>query len=369
MDPMPLEPGSTTSRGAAGGRRGRRGWRGWRDWRDRRGRRDGRDWRDWRVSPRAFRLITAAAMWALVLTIVSGAAVRLTGSGLGCPDWPNCTATDVVAPLQFHAWIEFGNRLINAVVTIAAIGTLVAAIRRTPRRRDLTWLSVGLVLGLLAEVVLGALVVEYKLAPGLVMTHFLLGMVFLSEAVVLHYRAGIVDQPMPGGGPTATVPPGVVLVGRAPLLLARVQLAATAVAIALGTVVTSTGPHGGAPDAPRFHFSLHSVAQLHGTSVEILLGVTLLTMWSLARTHAPRRVMRAAEIVLVAMVAQAAVGYTQYFNGDPAGVVALHVAGASILLVAVLQFYLGLSAYPAPRSPSTRPAADGEPALLSTPTT
>ena len=81
-----------------------------------------RRWRAWRVSPRSFQLVAAMAVWALVLTIVSGAAVRLTGSGLGCPDWPNCTRSDVVAPLQFHAWVEFGNRLINAAVTIAALG-------------------------------------------------------------------------------------------------------------------------------------------------------------------------------------------------------------------------------------------------------
>lgn len=323
-----------------------------------------RRWRAWQVSPRAFRRVAAVAVWALVLTIVSGAAVRLTGSGLGCPDWPNCTRSDVVAPLQFHAWVEFGNRLINAAVTIAAVGAVAAALRRAPRRRDLTWLSMGLVVGLVAEVVLGALVVDFRLAPGLVTAHFLLGMVFLADAVILYQRAGLPDQPGPTPASPATVPPKVWLVGPTPLLLARIQLAATAVTIALGTVVTSTGPHGGSPDTPRFHFSLHSVAQLHGTSVEVLLAVTLLTMWTLARTQAPPQVMRGAEVVLVAMVAQAAVGYTQYFSGDPAGLVALHVAGASILVVAVLNFYLGLAAYPQTDGRPAPPSGDAEPSLL-----
>jgi cytochrome c oxidase assembly protein subunit 15 len=323
-------------------------------------------WRAWRVSPRTFQLVAAVAVWALVLTIVSGAAVRLTGSGLGCPDWPNCTRSDVVAPLQFHAWVEFGNRLINAAVTIASLGAMVAALRRAPRRRDLTWLSMGLVVGLVAEVGLGALVVDFRLAPGLVTAHFLLGMVFLADAVILHHRAGLPDQAGPTPASPATVPAKVWLVGRTPLLHARIQLAAAALAIALGTIVTSTGPHGGSPDTPRFHFSLHSVAQLHGTSVEVLLGVTLLTMWSLARSQAPPRVMRAAEIVLVAMVAQAAVGYTQYLNGDPAGLVALHVAGASILVVAILRFYLGLAAYPQTDMRPAPPSGDAEPSLLRT---
>ncbi len=252
-----------------------------------------RRWRAWQVSPRSFQLVAAMAVWALVLTIVSGAAVRLTGSGLGCPDWPNCTRSDVVAPLQFHAWVEFGNRLINAAVTIAALGAMVAALRRAPRRRDLTWLSMGLVVGLVAEVALGAIVVDFRLAPGLVTSHFLLGMIFLADAVILHQRARLPDQAGPASESPATVPPKVWLVGSTPLLLARIQLAATAVAIALGTVVTSTGPHGGAPGTPRFHFSLHAVAQLHGTSVELLLGVTLLTVWSLARNQAPAGVMRA----------------------------------------------------------------------------
>ena len=247
-------------------------------------RRPWHDRRAWRVSPRAFQRIAGVAVWALILTIVSGAAVRLTGSGLGCPDWPNCTASDVMAPLQFHAWVEFGNRLINAAITVAALGAFAAAWLRAPRRRDLTLLAGGLVVGLLAEVGLGALVVQSHLAPGLVMTHFLLGLVFLVDAVLLHRRSAVPDE-------QATVR-RVPLVSRSSLLLARLQLAATIIVVTLGTVVTSTGPHGGDPHARRFGFSLHTVAQLHGTSVEILLVLTLVTMWNLARTrpwpgHAP----------------------------------------------------------------------------------
>jgi heme a synthase len=291
-----------------------------------------------RVSPRAFEHIAAAAVWALVLTVVSGAAVRLTGSGLGCPDWPNCTATHVVAPLQVHAWIEFGNRLINAAVSIAAVGALIAAVLRRPRRRDLTWLSVGLVVGLFAEVALGAVLVKEKLAPALVSVHFLLGLVFLADAVVLRYRAGIPDG-------TVTVQP-VRLVDRPTLMLSRLMLIATAVVVCLGTVVTSTGPHGGDPSAPRFHVSLHDVAQIHGTAVEVFLLVTVLTLWNLARTGAPRFVMRQAQYLLAALVLQALVGYAQYLNGDPVALVAVHVAGATAVVITVIRFYVALSARP-----------------------
>lgn len=285
-----------------------------------------------RVSPRSFRLVALAAVWALGLTIVSGAAVRLTGSGLGCPDWPNCTATSVVAPLQFHAWVEFGNRLINAVVSVASIGALAAALLRSPRRRDLTWLSAGLVVGLFAEVAMGALVVYYKLAPGLVSAHFLLGLAFLAVSMVLYERAGIPDE--------AAAPRP--LVDRSTIGLSRIMLIATAAVVTLGTIVTSTGPHGGDPTARRFRFSLHSVAQLHGTSVEIFLMITVVTLWNLARTGAPRPVIRRAQWLLGALVLQAAVGYTQYLNGDPVALVAVHVAGASLVVIAVIHFYTGL---------------------------
>ncbi len=286
----------------------------------------------WTVSPRTFQRVALSAVVALTLLIVSGAAVRLTGSGLGCTNWPKCDTTGVVAPMHFHAWVEFGNRLVNALVTVASIGALAAALRRRPRRSDLTWLSAGLVGGLVAEVVLGAVVVYTKLNPAVVSVHFLLGLAFLAVAVVLHQRAGLPDEP------TRPEP----VVGRLQVALARLCLLALAVVVTLGTVVTSTGPHGGSPTAPRYHFSLHAVAQMHGTSVEIFLAVTLVMMWSLVRSGAPPAVVRRAEVLLICLVAQAAVGYIQYFNGDPVGVVAAHVAGASIVVIATLRFYFGL---------------------------
>ena len=220
----------------------------------------------------------------------------------------------MVAPLHFHAWVEFGNRLINAVVTVAALGAFAAAWRRAPRRRDLTLLAGGLVVGLLAEVALGALVVKYRLAPGLVMTHFLLGLVFLADAVLLHHRAAIPDE-QAGGAAGSRWSDG------PPRALARLQLAvATAVVVTLGTVVTSTGPHGGDPTRP----AVRLLAPHRGPAARHLRR-------GAARPHPghhvepgpqlrrPGPVMRRAEIVLIAMVAQAAVGYTQYFNGDPVG--------------------------------------------------
>lgn len=292
--------------------------------------------RRWTVSPDAFRRVALAAVAALTLTIISGAAVRLTGSGLGCDTWPKCDTTSVVAPLGFHPWVEFGNRLINALVTIFCLGAFIAALRRRPRRSDLTWLSFGLVIGLVVEVVVGGIVVYTKLNPVLVSVHFVLGLLFLAVAVLLHLRARVPDGS----------PPPAPLVGRFVVILSSLGLALLAVVVSLGTVVTSTGPHGGAPDTRRYHFALHAVAQIHGTSVEVYLGLTLVLLWTLVRTGAPAAVLRRAEVMLVAMAAQAAVGYAQYFTNDPVGMVALHVAGASVLVIAVLHYWFGLWSRP-----------------------
>jgi heme a synthase len=300
------------------------------------------------LSPRAFGIVATVAVWALALTILSGAAVRLTGSGLGCPDWPSCTRTSLVAPLQFHAWVEFGNRVVNALVTVASLGALAAALLRAPRRRDLTLLAGGLVVGLFAEVVVGGLTVEHKLAPGFVTAHFLLAIVFLADAVVLQQRSRIPDD--------RSAAPREPLVERSQLLLSRLLLLSLATVITLGTVVTSTGPHGGDPAARRFDLSLHSVARLHGTAVEVFAAIAILTLWNLGRTGAPRPVLRRGQWMLAALLAQAAVGYTQYFNGDPVALVAAHVAGASLLVIAAIRFHLGLWVHAeAPTVPNAAP--------------
>ena len=179
---------------------------------------------------------------ALAVGIVSGGAVRLTGSGLGCSDWPSCTATSIVAPLQYHAWIEFGNRLVNVLITIGVVLVAIAAFRRRPRRRDLVALSGGLVAGIFAEVVLGGETVLHKLAPPFVMAHFLLAVVLLVNAVVLYQRArqpDLAPGPPQGG---ADLLPARRLVRPVHVVMSRCMLVLTFVVVVLGTVVTSTGP-------------------------------------------------------------------------------------------------------------------------------
>ncbi len=300
--------------------------------------------RAWALSatPVFYRRSAALTVAALAVGIVSGGAVRLTGSGLGCSDWPTCTATSIVAPLQYHAWIEFGNRLVNVLITIGVVLVAIAAFRRRPRRRDLLALSGGLVAGIFAEVVLGGETVLHKLAPAFVMAHFLLAMVLLVNAVVLYHRARQAEDVL--GPPTgsATLLPVRRLVRRGHVVASRCMLVLTVVVVVLGTVVTSTGPHAGAPGVRRFGFSLHTVAQLHGTSVEVLLAVTVATLWSMHRSRVAPAVLRRGEVLLVVLVSQAAVGYTQYLTGDPVLLVGVHIAGATTVVIAMVAFNLGL---------------------------
>lgn len=247
-----------------------------------------------------------------------------------------------MAPLQYHAWVEFGNRLVNVAITVAIVLVVVAALRRRPRRQDLTILSLGLVGGIFAEVVLGGETVLHKLAPPYVMAHFLLAMLLMVDAVVLFYRCRQPEQTdgLPAG--KARIVPARPLVRRSQVVASRVMLALTGVVVVLGTVVTSTGPHAGAPGVPRFGFSLHAVAQLHGTSVEVLLALTVGTLWSMHLARVPQPVLRRGEVLLVVLVAQAAVGYTQYLTGDPVLLVGTHIAGATAVVIAMLAFNLGL---------------------------
>jgi cytochrome c oxidase assembly protein subunit 15 len=311
-----------------------------------------------RLSPTAYRRITFVAVLALAFIIVTGGAVRLTGSGLGCPDWPTCAEDRVVAPWEYHAMVEFVNRTITGLVSVAVMLAVLGALIRQPRRRDLTWLSLGLVGGVIGQIVLGGITVLFHLWPPLVMGHFVLSMVILADAVVLHHRAGLPDDPAPGAGtPVAGPPPRRPVVGRPLVLLGRLVLAATILAILLGTVVTGTGPHGGDEDVDRLPFFLPDVARLHGISVMLLLVLVLVTLWRLRNDGAPPALQRRGEGLLAVLVAQAAVGYTQYFTGVPVLLVGVHIAGATAVWVATIHFLLGFTAS-ADVPPSTGPVAE-----------
>jgi cytochrome c oxidase assembly protein subunit 15 len=276
--------------------------------------------------------VTLFALVALAFIIVTGGAVRLTGSGLGCPDWPTCASDRVVAPWEYHAMVEFANRTITGLVSVAVMLAVLGSLLRVPRRRDLVWLSVGLVAGVIGQIVLGGLTVLFELRPGFVMSHFLLSMVLLADAVVLHHRAG---RP---AGPTRPV------VGTDLVALGRLEVAAAGLVIFLGTVVTSSGPHGGDARAPRLPFLPADVTRLHGIAVTLFLAVTLVTLWRLRQRKSPPELFRRGEVLLAVLVAQGGLGYLQYFTGVPAVLVGFHIAGAAAVWVAVLRFHLAFSA-------------------------
>ena len=285
------------------------------------------------VSPSAYRRVTALALVALVFIVITGGAVRLTGSGLGCPDWPTCAEERLVAPWEYHAMVEFVNRTITGLVSAAVMLAVLGSAFRRPRRRDLVWLSVGLVAGVIGQIVLGGLTVLYELKPQFVMAHFLLSMVLLANAVVLHHRAGQDDRAGRGSP----------VVDRDLNLLGWAMVAAAVLVLFLGTVVTSSGPHGGDPEAERLSFFVPDVARLHGIAVMLFLVVTLIAVARVARAGVPE-LLRRGEVLLAVLVAQAILGYVQYFTGVPALLVGIHIAGATAVWVATLRFFLAMSA-------------------------
>ena len=299
------------------------------------------------LSPAAYRRVTLVALVALAFIIVSGAAVRLTGSGLGCPDWPTCADDRVVAPLEYHAMVEFVNRTITGLVSVAVILAVLGSLRRQPRRRDLTWLSLGLVAGVIGQIVLGGLTVLFELKPGFVMAHFLLSMVILANAVVLHDRAGRPDDDAAGaaglGGRPRPAPARLAGGGRrraGPLpghgrdLVRPPRRRRGRRAAAVRPARRGPLPRGERDPVPRPHPG-HPVAAARGPARR-------------------RRVLRRGEVVLAVSVAQAAVGYIQYFNGVPALLVGFHMAGAAAVWVATLRFRLAFAG-PARRRPSAVP--------------
>ncbi|HVL03452.1 MAG TPA: COX15/CtaA family protein [Acidimicrobiales bacterium] len=309
------------------------------------------------VSPASYRRITLFAVLALAFIVLTGAAVRLTGSGLGCSDWPTCEQGRL-GPGEITdapAMIEFVNRLITGLVSVAVILAVAGAARRIPRRRDLVWLAAGLVAGVLGQIVLGGLVVLFELSPRLVMGHFLVSMLLLWNAVVLHHRAGRT------GGPVTP------LVGRSLVHLTRAIFVVGALVVFTGTVVTASGPHAGDSQAARLGLDVPDVARVHGIWVVALVVLTLVLTIASARQATPPDVQRASRLLLGVLAGQAAVGYTQYFTGVPALLVGVHILGAIAVWIAVVHVNLVVSGPPAadpaplPRGDRARPVASVTP--------
>jgi cytochrome c oxidase assembly protein subunit 15 len=299
------------------------------------------------------------ALVLVTLIVVTGGAVRLTGSGLGCSDWPECSVGHLTPAVQFHGLIEFGNRLVTVVLTIAVAAAFLAAVFRRPRRRDLIWLSGGLVVGILAQAVLGGIVVYTKLNPYLVMVHFLATMVLLANAVVLVHRS--TRDYGPGSGR--------LLVPRSLLQLFYGVLVVLGFVIAAGAATTGAGPLGGGSSgqviAKRIPISLRDLAELHASLVMLLVGLVVGLVVGLHMADVPERVRRAGRMLLVVLVAQAAVGYTQYFTHLPAALVEVHLLGVTILVIGATQCFLACTFH----APELVPAGaeDGRPAEASLP--
>jgi cytochrome c oxidase assembly protein subunit 15 len=267
--------------------------------------------------------------------IVTGGAVRLTNSGLGCPVGVSCPQSRLQAhgPSSSHATIEQVNRLFTGLVSVAVIVAVLGSLVRRPRRRDLVWLSWGLVGGVFAQAVLGQLTVAFDLEPQFVMAHFLLSILLLTDALVLVRRAGQPD------GPARAV------VSRRTVGLGRVLLALAALVLFTGTIVTGAGPHSGGgkhQNVARLDVKLESAARVHGTTVMVFLAAVLAMLWLVRRDRPRHTVQQRVTVLLVVLVAQAAVGYVQYFNDIPAFLVGIHIAGATAVWSATLLLYLGL---------------------------
>ena len=293
----------------------------------------------------SLRGLALASVIANAVIISTGAAVRLSSSGLGCPDWPQCTQASVVAAhsagqTTLNTWIEFGNRLLNFPLVVIAGLTFIACLRYRPdgrRRRDLVWLSALLPLGVIAQAVVGGIVVLTDLNPAMVSAHFLLSTaIILTAAVVLHTWVG------EGEGPARS------LVRTDLRVMAGLLVGATAVMLAAGTVVTGSGPlagtrvdsHGQRSTVPRFHFALENITQLHADVGWFIGALAVALVIGLRFSAAPRRTAGLGWLVLGWLGVQGIIGYVQYFSHLPAGLVWVHVASSVVLWILVLELYL-----------------------------
>jgi cytochrome c oxidase assembly protein subunit 15 len=276
-----------------------------------------------RPTPRTVRRLALASVVANSAIVVTGGAVRLTSSGLGCPTWPRCTDSTYTPTAEYavHGVIEFGNRLLTFVLLAVVVAGTVAVWRQRPRRPGMRQLSALVLLGIPAQAVLGGITVLTSLNPWTVMGHFLVSSVLIARAVALHQRAREGDLP-----PRP-------LVGQPLQRLGTVLLVLTGLTLVAGTLVTGSGPHSGDSAAARTGFDPESVSQVHADLVFLLVGVTAAFWVALRATGGPARPMGQ---LLAVQLAQGVLGFVQYFTDLPVPLVALHLVGACLVTVAAV---------------------------------
>ncbi|MFA1547286.1 heme A synthase [Actinomadura chokoriensis] len=307
----------------------------------------------WRPTPGSLRLLALLGVLGNVLIVVSGGAVRVTESGLGCPDWPRCSGDSLVPTHNpehhvLNMSIEFGNRLITFLVLGIGLLVFVAALRLRPRRTSLVWWALAQPMSVVAQAVIGGIVVLTELHPAAVSLHFLVSPALLVFCVGLWVRAGEGDAP-----PRP-------LAGLWTRGLAAALLVSSAAVLVAGTVVTGTGPHAGDAESRRYGFDITEVARIHGELAWLTIALTLTVIVALYRTGGPglRNARRRALELAGLIVAQGAVGYTQYFLGVPAGLVLLHMLGAVLMWIAAFRLFFALrDRGPIPAAPPARAVA------------
>ena len=281
------------------------------------------------LTPAQYRRVAYIALGALTLIVLTGAAVRLTDSGLGCPDWPRCYGK-ALPPLSTHAVIEYSNRAASGIVGVIAVAAFLLSFFRRPFRRDLMWLSLTLPLGVVAQAVLGGFTVREHLAPGFVMGHFALSMIILIGAVALAWRA----KYEPGARPRSADRVGVWAV--------RALAPLGALTIFAGTAATAAGPHSGGASGDHVHRltfkgndTLMWVVHRHAT-IAALFGVAVIGVWLLARRRELTRAIEPLTVLGVLMAAQGLVGSVQYELRLPSDIVSVHVGLATATWLALL---------------------------------
>ena len=266
--------------------------------------------------------------------VVTGGAVRLTGSGLGCPTWPRCTPgsyTPVPHQAQgtLHSWIEFGNRLLTFVLIISILAAVIGVVRwrvqyqEGRERRALDWFAAGQLLGVIAQIVLGGFTVLTHLNPAAVGAHFLLSIVILAASLSLRQR--MLRKPQADVSGTSRI-------------LIRILLGLTVIVLTIGTVVTGSGPHAGDDKAPRYHFDPQAVSWLHADAVIALIALTfalILLMRSTEDMAHRSFILRRATLFFFICLAQGLIGYIQYFTGLPEALVAAHLLGADLVWLGI----------------------------------